>query len=213
MFFRNISAWSIRNPVPSLVLFAALLLAGLVSFLRMEVQNDPDIDIPIVWISHFAARRGADRDGDPGHPAGRGGGALDRGHRRDQFERQRRQFADLRQARPRHADRPGGQRHSRRDHPDPRRPARRHSRAPGRPRQHLGRRHRQLGGDLDRHDARAAELVRRQYRLEGTALGARPGRGEPHRRRFARDPGHPRSGAAPGLWSSPPARSTCSSAR
>jgi multidrug efflux pump subunit AcrB len=51
MNFRNISAWSIRNPVPSLVLFAALLLAGLVSFLRMEVQNDPDIDIPIVWIS------------------------------------------------------------------------------------------------------------------------------------------------------------------
>jgi multidrug efflux pump subunit AcrB len=51
MNFRNISAWSIRNPVPSLVLFAALLLAGLVSFLSMQVQNDPDIDIPIVWIS------------------------------------------------------------------------------------------------------------------------------------------------------------------
>ena len=51
MSLRNISAWSIRNPVPSLVLFAALLLAGLVSFLRMQVQNDPDIDIPIVWIS------------------------------------------------------------------------------------------------------------------------------------------------------------------
>src|SRR5918996_3898294 len=51
MFFRNISAWSIRNPVPSLVLFAALLIAGLVSFMRMQVQNDPDIDIPIVWIS------------------------------------------------------------------------------------------------------------------------------------------------------------------
>ena len=51
MSFRNISAWSIRNPVPSLVLFAALLLAGLVSFMRMQVQNDPDIDIPIVWIS------------------------------------------------------------------------------------------------------------------------------------------------------------------
>jgi len=51
MSLRNISAWSIRNPVPSLVLFAALLLAGLVSFMRMQVQNDPDIDIPIVWIS------------------------------------------------------------------------------------------------------------------------------------------------------------------
>ncbi|MGQ0559296.1 MAG: efflux RND transporter permease subunit [Sphingosinicella sp.] len=51
MFFRNISAWSIRNPIPSLVLFAALLLAGVVSFVRMQVQNDPDIEFPIVWIS------------------------------------------------------------------------------------------------------------------------------------------------------------------
>ena len=51
MSLRNISAWSIRNPVPSLVLFAALLLAGLVSFMRMQVQNDPDIEFPIVWIA------------------------------------------------------------------------------------------------------------------------------------------------------------------
>ena len=51
MSFRNISAWSIRNPVPSLVLFAALLLAGLVSFARMQVQADPDIEFPVVWIS------------------------------------------------------------------------------------------------------------------------------------------------------------------
>ena len=34
MGLRNISAWSIRNPVIPLVLFAALLLAGLVSFLK-----------------------------------------------------------------------------------------------------------------------------------------------------------------------------------
>jgi len=50
MNFRNISAWSIRNPVPPLVLFAALLLAGLVAFLSMRVQNDPDIDIPVAWV-------------------------------------------------------------------------------------------------------------------------------------------------------------------
>jgi multidrug efflux pump subunit AcrB len=46
MNFRNISAWSIRNPVPPIVLFIALTVAGLVSFMRMEVQNDPDIDFP-----------------------------------------------------------------------------------------------------------------------------------------------------------------------
>ncbi|TPG17550.1 efflux RND transporter permease subunit [Sphingomonas koreensis] len=50
MSFRNISAWSIRNPVPSIVLFIALTLAGIVSFMRMDVDNQPDIDFPIVWI-------------------------------------------------------------------------------------------------------------------------------------------------------------------
>jgi hypothetical protein len=48
MGFRNISAWSIRNPVPSLVLFTFLTLAGIISFMRMDVQNDPDIDFPVV---------------------------------------------------------------------------------------------------------------------------------------------------------------------
>jgi multidrug efflux pump subunit AcrB len=50
MNFRNISAWSIRNPVPSLVLFTFLTLAGIISFMRMDVQNDPDIDFPVVLI-------------------------------------------------------------------------------------------------------------------------------------------------------------------
>ncbi|WP_375402329.1 efflux RND transporter permease subunit [uncultured Sphingomonas sp.] len=48
MDFRNISAWAIRNPVPPIVIFVALTLAGIVSFMRMDVNNDPDIDIPIV---------------------------------------------------------------------------------------------------------------------------------------------------------------------
>ncbi len=51
MGFRNISAWSIRNPVPPIVLFIALTIAGFVSFARMDVNNDPDIDFPIVWVS------------------------------------------------------------------------------------------------------------------------------------------------------------------
>ncbi|UZK68401.1 efflux RND transporter permease subunit [Sphingomonas sp. S1-29] len=50
MNFRNISAWSIRNPVPSLVLFVALTLAGIVSFMRMDVNQDPDIDFPIAIV-------------------------------------------------------------------------------------------------------------------------------------------------------------------
>ncbi|NML07788.1 efflux RND transporter permease subunit [Sphingomonas sp. G-3-2-10] len=51
MSFRNISAWAIRNPVPPIVLFLFLTIAGLLSFNRMDVNNEPDIDFPIVWIS------------------------------------------------------------------------------------------------------------------------------------------------------------------
>jgi multidrug efflux pump subunit AcrB len=50
MSFRNISAWSIRNPIPSIVLFFMLTVAGIVSFWTMEVNNDPDIDFPVVII-------------------------------------------------------------------------------------------------------------------------------------------------------------------
>ena len=50
MNFRNISAWCIRNPVPPIVLFIALLLAGIVSFMSMEVNNNPDIDFPAVSV-------------------------------------------------------------------------------------------------------------------------------------------------------------------
>ena len=51
MNFRNISAWSIRNPVVPIVLFIGLLLAGFVSFSRMEVQNQPDIEFPVVIVT------------------------------------------------------------------------------------------------------------------------------------------------------------------
>ena len=51
MNFRNISAWSIRNPVIPLVAFTALLLAGLISFMRMDVVNNPDIEFPAVSVN------------------------------------------------------------------------------------------------------------------------------------------------------------------
>ncbi|MEE4201154.1 efflux RND transporter permease subunit [Erythrobacter sp.] len=51
MNFRNLSAWSIRNPVIPLVLFTALLLAGVVSFSRMDVTNNPDVEFPGVNVS------------------------------------------------------------------------------------------------------------------------------------------------------------------
>ncbi|WP_428028463.1 efflux RND transporter permease subunit [Altererythrobacter sp.] len=51
MDFRNISAWAIRNPVIPLVAFIALLLAGMFSFARMDVVNNPDIDFPGVNVT------------------------------------------------------------------------------------------------------------------------------------------------------------------
>ncbi len=50
MNFRNISAWSIRNPVIPLVFFTALTLAGILSFIRMDVVNNPDIEFPGVSV-------------------------------------------------------------------------------------------------------------------------------------------------------------------
>ncbi|GAB2485143.1 efflux RND transporter permease subunit [Comamonas humi] len=47
----NLSAWSIRNPIPALMLFVLLTLAGLFSFKSMKVQNFPDMDLPIVIVT------------------------------------------------------------------------------------------------------------------------------------------------------------------
>src|SRR5512139_331609 len=51
MSFKNISAWCIRNPVPPIVLFIGLTLAGLIAFMRMDVQDNPDIEFPVVIAS------------------------------------------------------------------------------------------------------------------------------------------------------------------
>ncbi len=51
MSFRNISAWAIRNPVPSIVFFIALTIAGIMSFAQMSVTQNPDIDFPGASIS------------------------------------------------------------------------------------------------------------------------------------------------------------------
>ena len=51
MNFRNISSWCIRNPVFPIVLFVGLMLAGLIAFARMQVNNNPDIDFPAAIVS------------------------------------------------------------------------------------------------------------------------------------------------------------------
>ena len=47
----NFSTWSIRNPIPAVMLFLILSLAGLFAFHSMKVQNLPDMDFPTVTVS------------------------------------------------------------------------------------------------------------------------------------------------------------------
>jgi multidrug efflux pump subunit AcrB len=47
----NVSAWSIRNPIPGVLLFIMLTLGGLMAFKAMKIQNFPDIDLPTVTVS------------------------------------------------------------------------------------------------------------------------------------------------------------------
>jgi multidrug efflux pump subunit AcrB len=47
----NFSALSIRNPIPAIMLFALLTLAGLLAYKANKVQDFPDIELPIVTVS------------------------------------------------------------------------------------------------------------------------------------------------------------------
>ena len=47
----NISAWAIKNPIPSILLFGMLCLVGLMSFRSTNVQDFPDIEVPIVTVT------------------------------------------------------------------------------------------------------------------------------------------------------------------
>jgi multidrug efflux pump subunit AcrB len=46
----NVSAWSIRRPIPAVVAFAVLTILGIVSFRTMSITRFPNIDIPIVQV-------------------------------------------------------------------------------------------------------------------------------------------------------------------
>jgi RND family efflux transporter MFP subunit len=53
----QISSWSIRNPIPIILMFTLLTLAGIISFMGMRINNNPDIDFPLVAVT--AVRPGA----------------------------------------------------------------------------------------------------------------------------------------------------------
>ncbi|MBX9938025.1 MAG: efflux RND transporter permease subunit [Candidatus Obscuribacterales bacterium] len=47
----NLSTWSIKNPVPTLVLFLVLTIMGSISFIKLGIDESPNIDVPVVSVS------------------------------------------------------------------------------------------------------------------------------------------------------------------
>jgi len=47
----NVSSWSIRNPLPALLFFVLLTLAGAIAYGSMKVQNFPDLDLPTIQVT------------------------------------------------------------------------------------------------------------------------------------------------------------------
>ncbi|CAN5193419.1 efflux RND transporter permease subunit [soil metagenome] len=48
---KNISSWSIKNPIPIILMFLLLTLAGVNSFSKMRINKNPDIDFPLVLVN------------------------------------------------------------------------------------------------------------------------------------------------------------------
>jgi multidrug efflux pump subunit AcrB len=47
----NVSAWSIRNPIPALLAFVMLTFLGVMAFKAMKIQLFPDIDLPMITVT------------------------------------------------------------------------------------------------------------------------------------------------------------------
>ena len=47
----NFSSWSIRHPVPGILLFVLLTVLGLLGFRQLQIQDFPDIDLPTIQVS------------------------------------------------------------------------------------------------------------------------------------------------------------------
>jgi len=46
----NLATWSLRNPIPAILLFVLLSLAGVRGFQQLSIQNMPDLDLPTINI-------------------------------------------------------------------------------------------------------------------------------------------------------------------
>ena len=53
----NISAWCIRNPIPPIILFLLLTVAGIQALFSLGIEQQPNIDVP--WVSVTVTQSGA----------------------------------------------------------------------------------------------------------------------------------------------------------
>ena len=51
MNFSRISSWSIRNPIPIVLMFVVLTVGGLIGYASLRVNQFPDIDFPFVVVT------------------------------------------------------------------------------------------------------------------------------------------------------------------
>lgn len=47
----NVSAWSIRKPIPAIVLFIILMVLGWFSFMKLPITRFPNIDLPLIAVT------------------------------------------------------------------------------------------------------------------------------------------------------------------
>jgi hydrophobe/amphiphile efflux-1 (HAE1) family protein len=57
MAMRNASAWAIKNPIPPIIMFMILLFLGVAAFIKLPINNNPDVSFPLVSV--FVTQPGA----------------------------------------------------------------------------------------------------------------------------------------------------------
>ena len=105
--------YSIRRPVFAVMLIAALLVFGLLSYPRIGVDLFPDVEFPVVTVSVDVPGRRSRDDGEQGRRSDRGGDQHALRHQGAALDQPRERLADRGRVRARRADRAGRAGHPR----------------------------------------------------------------------------------------------------
>src|SRR3982750_2315994 len=47
---QSVSTWAIRNPIPPIVMFLLLTVAGIIAYVEMPITNMPNVVVPVVTV-------------------------------------------------------------------------------------------------------------------------------------------------------------------